>query len=69
MLVSDLSVNAVSSWNYLPRIYTYVDGVSKIIDMGDGQHKVQQTNYVTTVYDVNGQLSTSQSNHQINYLI
>ena len=64
--MSDISVSAVTS---LPKTYQYTDIINKVVSMPDGKDKVIQTNYVVTVYDVNGRLSTTHSNHQIDYLI
>ena len=62
-------MDSVPPINPLPRTYQYVDSVTKVITTASGQDKAIQTNYVVTVYDINGKLSTTNTNHQIDYLI
>ena len=53
----------------LPRTYQYVDTVTKVINASDGKHRVEQTNYVVTVYDINGQLGKYTNVNTIDYLV
>jgi hypothetical protein len=59
----------VSPVNPLPKTYQYTDSVSKVITTASGKDKVIQTNYIVTVYDKGGVLTTTSTNHSINYLI
>tara|TARA_A200000159_G_C7168001_1_gene274188 strand:- start:463 stop:672 length:210 start_codon:yes stop_codon:yes gene_type:complete len=63
-----MEINAISP---VARTYQYVESVQKVIPQvtADGKDKVEQTNYVVTVYDNAGRISTSHSNHVINYLV
>ena len=60
------NINAVSS---IARTYQYVESVQKIVPQVDGRDKVVQTNYVVTVYDNAGRISTTHSNHTIDWLV
>ena len=62
-------VDPIQHVSNLPRTYQYVDSVSKVISAGDNKHRVVNTNYVVTVYDINGQLGKYTSVNQIDYLV
>ena len=59
----------VSPVNPLPKTHQYVDSVSKVVTTASGNDRVIQTNYVVTVYDMGGVLTTTSTNHTIDYLI
>ena len=62
------NINAVSS---IARTYQYVEAVQKVVPHSsiEGKDRIVQTNYVVTVYDNSGRITTTQSSHQIDYLI
>jgi len=62
-------MSEVAPINPLPKTHQYTDTTTKVITSATGQDKVIQTNYIVTVYDREGQLSTYSTNYQINYLI
>ena len=62
-------MDSVTPINPLPRTHQYVDTVTRVVTTAAGKDKVIQTNYVVTVYDINGKLITTNTNHQIDYLI
>ena len=62
-------MDSVSPINPHPRTHQHVDTVTRVVTTAAGNDKVIQTNYVVTVYDINGKLITTNTNHQIDYLI
>ena len=63
------SVVAPITQSTLPRTYQYVDTVTRVIKTADNKHTVEQTNYVVTVYDINGQLGKYTNTNTIDYLV
>jgi len=59
----------VAPINPLPKTYQYMDTVSRVVTTASGKDRVIQTNYVVTVYDRAGYLSTYRTNHTLDYLI
>lgn len=69
MGIEHTTVVEVSPVNPLPKTYQYMDTVSRVVTTASGKDKVIQTNYVVTVYDKGGVLTTTSTNHSIDYLI
>ena len=63
------SVVAPITQSTLPRTYQYTETVTKVINTSDDKHRVEQTNYVVTVYDINGQLGKYTNVNTIDYLV
>ena len=63
------SVVAPITQSTLPRTYQYTDTVTRVIKTADDKHKVEQTNYTVTVYDINGQLGKYTNVNTIDYLV
>ena len=63
------SVVAPITQSTLPRTYQYTDTVIKVINTSSDKHKVEQTNYTVTVYDINGQLGKYTNVNTIDYLV
>lgn len=61
----------ISSTSAVARTYQYVESVQKVVPHNSDPNKdrIVQTNYVVTVYDNSGRITTTQSSHQIDYLI
>ena len=61
----------VSPTTAVARTYQYVESVQKVVPNNTNPNKdrIVQTNYVVTVYDNSGRITTTQSSHQIDYLI
>ena len=66
-----MQVDNISAVSSVTKTYHYVESVQKVVPHQniEGKDRIMQTNYVVTVYDNSGKISTTTSNHQIDYLI
>tara|TARA_Y100000996_G_scaffold29989_1_gene21295 strand:- start:784 stop:975 length:192 start_codon:yes stop_codon:yes gene_type:complete len=63
-------MDAISPISAIPSSYTRKQIVTNVYDTGyDGQHKVVQDVYLTTVYDAQGKINTVTTAHRVDYLV
>ena len=63
-------MDAIFNYSAITLIYTRKQIVTNVYDTGyDGQHKVVQDVYLTTVYDAQGKINTVTTAHRVDYLV